>query len=139
MRFWDASALVPLLVEQAATDRMRALLAQDPDLVVWWATPVECGSALARLARDVEDDAQGLGHAAAVLDELSAGWIEVAPTEPVRRQALRLLRVHALRAADALQLAAALAWGGGRLGGELVSLDERLSEAARLEGLAPLS
>ena len=52
MRFWDSSALVPLCVDEPATDAALALLAEDPEVAVWWATPVECASALARLERD---------------------------------------------------------------------------------------
>jgi hypothetical protein len=49
---------------------------------------------------------------------------------------LRLLRVHPLRAAGALQLAAALEWAGAPPDGELVTFDERLREAAVREGFA---
>lgn len=35
MRFWDSSALVPLLVEEAESIRMDGLLAGDTSLVVW--------------------------------------------------------------------------------------------------------
>jgi predicted nucleic acid-binding protein len=55
VRFWDTSAVVPLLLEQEATASMEAL-----------------------------------------------------PSEEVRERAARLLRVHSLKAADALPLAAAL-------------------------------
>jgi hypothetical protein len=54
--------------------------------------------------------------------------------------AQRLLRVHPLRAADSLQLAAALAIAGddpAELG--FVCLDQRLVEAARKEGLDVLA
>jgi predicted nucleic acid-binding protein len=49
-----------------------------------------------------------------------------------------LLRVHVLKAADALQLAAARVWAGDVADGELVTLDERLALAARLEGFRVL-
>jgi len=62
----------------------------------------------------------------------------MSPDEEVRRQARRLLRVHPLRAADALQLGAAIVWAGRYEGREFVSLDARLREAARLEGFAVL-
>ena len=69
------------------------------------------------------------------LTVLQNGWEEVVPTEAVRRIAKRLLRTHSLRAADALQLAAALAaceQEPDRF--EMVCLDLRLTEAARREG-----
>ena len=59
----------------------------------------------------------------------------VSPTDDVRRRAARLAGVHPLRAADALQLAAALVWCEEQPHGEtVVSLDSRLREAARSEG-----
>ena len=42
---------------------------------------------------------------------LEASWNEIDPTDRVRQQAMRLLRVHSLRAADSLQLAAAIDGG----------------------------
>lgn len=63
----------------------------------------------------------------------------VAPTAPLRDRAGRLLAAHPLRTADALQLAAALAWCDDVPRGEsFVCLDERLREAARREGFAVL-
>jgi hypothetical protein len=134
MRFWDASAVVPLLVEQPSSARARQLLAEDPALVVWWSTPVECASAVARLRREgvlpesVERDAM------ATLDLLRSGWHEIVPGDALRAQALRVLRLHPLRTADALQLAAALEWGGAPASGEMVCFDARLGEAAAREG-----
>src|SRR6202007_2662803 len=52
VKFWDASAIVPLLIAEAPTRRLQALAAGDPDILVWWGSPVECVSALARLDRD---------------------------------------------------------------------------------------
>ena len=135
MRFWDASGIVPLLVRQARTRDMEHLLAQDPAVVTWWGTPVECLSALMRLVREghlADDDAR---DAERRLHELRNGWDEVLPGEACRRMAERMLRVHSLRAADALQLAAALIAADHdptRL--EVVCLEQRLSEAGRKEG-----
>jgi len=36
MRFWDSSALVPLLLEQPRSDLVRRWLREDVDQVVWW-------------------------------------------------------------------------------------------------------
>jgi predicted nucleic acid-binding protein len=59
----------------------------------------------------------------------------VSPSDELRRRAARLVAVHPLRAADALKLAAALLWCEEQSHGEtVVSLDERLREAARREG-----
>lgn len=62
-------------------------------------------------------------------------WSEILPGENVRKAALRMLMLHPLRAAEALQLAAALVWTSGAPDGcDFVCLDRRLNEAARKEG-----
>lgn len=66
-------------------------------------------------------------------------WHEIAPTDALRRSTERLLRVHALRAADSLHLAAALAAASQDPESiEFVCLDARLAGAARREGFAVL-
>ena len=134
MRFWDSSALVPLLLEQPRTAECRRLLGEDPELVVWWGSPVECASAIARLHRDGLLDAPGERESRALLAALRDAWFEIQPGDAVREQALRLLRIHALRAADALQLAAAVEWAGSPPDGTFVSFDDRLRDAAQREG-----
>ena len=135
MRYWDSSALVPLLVQQDVTDTMRAILRDDPAIVTWWGTPVECASALARLHREGELEADSLSAAIAHLRAALPMWTEVAPIPDVREQSIRIVRVHGLRAADALQLAAAIIasdFDPGSL--EFVSLDLRQRRAAEHEG-----
>lgn len=135
MRFWDASALVPLLVPEPPRDALLDLLETDAALLVWWGTPVECVSALARLERADALSAADTAEALERLRALAAAWHEVLPSEPVRRTALRLLRVHPLRAADSLQLAAAVVAAEHEPATlEFVTLDERLAEAAGREG-----
>lgn len=137
MRFWDSSAVLPLLVTEAASEAMEAHFGVDPVMLVWWATEVECASALARLEREEALATAALQVAVGRLDELKAAWHEVQPVEPVRRTARRLLRAHRLRAMDALQLAAALVASEGEPASlEMLALDARLVEAARREGLA---
>ena len=138
MRFWDSSALVPLCLEEPATVTARRLYDGDPEMAVWWASPVECGSAFARLRREGVLDEDQESAARSALESLCAFWHEVQPTAELRAQALRLLRVHELRAADALQLAAGIAWAGTPPDAELVTLDERLGSAARREGFQVL-
>jgi predicted nucleic acid-binding protein len=135
MRFWDSSAVVPLLVEENASERMQQLLRDDPILAVWWGSETECVSALARQERSGALDASGARQALARLDLLAAGWLEVQPGDPIRRDARRILRTHDVRAADALQLAAALAVAEGFAETlTCLTLDERLARAAEREG-----
>ncbi|MCZ7589551.1 MAG: type II toxin-antitoxin system VapC family toxin [Gaiella sp.] len=135
MSFWDSSALVPTLTVEATTARMRDLLADDPAVTVWWATPVEIASALARRERIGADHRHRVAEANAALDDLASRWTEVPATDAVRSDARRLVRVHDLRAADAFQLAAARIAADGEPGAlPFVTLDERLALAASREG-----
>jgi predicted nucleic acid-binding protein len=134
VRFWDSSALVPLCLRQPRTADSRRLLKEDADMVVWWGSSIECASAIARLQRDGHLTLGDDRDARSALTALSASWYEVQPGEALRDNALRLLRLHPLRAADALQLAAAIEWAGGSSHGEFVAFDDRLREAALREG-----
>lgn len=139
MRFWDSSAIIPLLVAEPARERLLDALDQDPILIVWWGTPVECTSALARREREGSLTVSEATTALERLRALSNAWQEVLPSDPVRSAAQRLLRVHPLRAADALQLAAALLAAEREPATlEFVSLDERLNAAAQREGFRQL-
>jgi uncharacterized protein len=138
VRFWDSSAVVPLLVQQPESAITSALVADDPDIIVSWSTPVECASALARLRREGHIDVAGESAVLAVLRDLTDEWAEILPVEQVRLTAYRLLRTHALRAADALQLAAAITWAGQPRGDGFVTFDARLAAAATLEGFTAL-
>lgn len=114
-------------------------MAEDPDMMVWWGSPVECGSAVHRLRREgvfsSTEATRVLAGLAAVLDAANA----VEPGAEMCGKALRVLGVHPLRAADALQLAAALLWARDDPGGrDFVCLDERLRTAAGIEGFQVL-
>jgi len=135
VKYWDASGIVPLLVEEASTADRQRILDSDPVVVTWWATRVECASALGRLRREDSLDEEGYRAALRRLATYASSWAEVEPSAAVRRTALRLLRVHPLRAADALQLAAALvAAHGDPTTLAFISGDARLSAAADIEG-----
>lgn len=137
MKFWDASAIVPLLVAEAATRRLQVLAAADPDMLVWWGSAIECVSALARLERDAALNAKAMTLALQRLRQLAAAWHEIDPSDAVREAATRFLRVHPLRAADALQLAAAFLAAERRPASlTVLTLDDRLGAAARKEGFA---
>lgn len=135
MKYWDSSALIRLLVTEEASGEMDALLRDDPAIVTWWGTSVECVSALARLERDGALAADDVRSALERLRQASHGWVEVPATDDVRDQAIRLLRSHRLREADALQLAAAVVASDFQASTlEFVSLDARQREAAEREG-----
>jgi predicted nucleic acid-binding protein len=135
MRYWDASAVVPLLVQEPRTNDARAALAEDAGIVTWWGTRIECVSAVARLERAASLSPRQASQAIEILRELTIGWNEILPAESVRETACRLLRVHPLRAADAMQLAAAIVMAGGRTThARFMAFDDRLREAAGREG-----
>ena len=132
--FCDSSALVPLFSGQSGSADSRPLLNRK-SVAVWWGTVVEITSGLARLAREGTIDGPRMAKACARVRALREQWIEVQPSERVRQIALLLLERHALTAADALQLAAALVWANERpQSRSFVCLDARLSDAARKEG-----
>jgi uncharacterized protein len=109
MIFWDSSALVALLVDEAGSEPRRQLLRTDGDLAVWWGTPVECESAIQRRFRDgsLTRPQSRLAHDR--LAELAACWHEVSPVVAVRRLARRLLRTHPLHPALLVIFAIAIA------------------------------
>jgi hypothetical protein len=127
---------VPLLVAETETPHAQAVFEADPVVIAWWATEVECVSAIARLERERTMSSTSVSRALDRLDALAGSWYEIQPAEQVRSLARRLLRVHTLRSADAFQLAAALVAAEGHPASlEIVSFDDRLGDAARREGL----
>jgi predicted nucleic acid-binding protein len=135
MMFWDSSALVPLLVEQPASRRCRELLRADPAVAVWCLTRTEILSAIWCLTREAGLAPAQAAACEARLDRLAERWTEVDAVMLVRDAAERALRVHGLRAVDAMQLGAALVAVDHRpRNRQLVSLDEALVTAASAEG-----
>jgi predicted nucleic acid-binding protein len=135
MTFWDSSALVPLLVTEASSDLRRKQYDADPWAVVWFGTLAEIESSLVRRQRDGQLPADVEHAARKRLHEMTKQWTEVTPTTEVRARAIRLLRVHPLRAADAFQLAAALIFCREQPQHlPFLTADQRLRTAANLEG-----
>jgi predicted nucleic acid-binding protein len=140
MKYWDSSAIAPLLLEEPTTASLISLYRDDPVLLSWWGTGVECVSALARLERTGDLSPDAVTTAMTRLKKIRSAWQEVEPTDRIRETATRLLRVHNLRAADSLQLAAAFAASEGRPPSlDFVCLDERLILAAQREGFPVIS
>jgi hypothetical protein len=136
VRFWDASALVPLVTQDDDSAMLENLYGDGSGIWVWWVTPVEIASSIARRERSREMSAQTATQAYATLARMGATWHEILPGQPLRESAKRLLRIHPLRSADSLQLASALALAASDPEPlEFVSSDARLAEAASREGL----
>lgn len=136
MIFWDSSALVALLVNEENSALRFQQLQEDPVLAVWWGTPVECESAIQRRFREGLLTVADVRFARARMTELSTAWHEISPVVSVRTLSQRILRTHPLRAADALQLAAALTLAVAGINDlSFACSDLRLATAAEAEGL----
>lgn len=139
MRFWDISGLVPLICEEAETERCLNLLEKDRTVLVWALSSVEIHSALCRKHREKKLTKQAFRSAKDRASLLWQGAAEVSEVGLVKTRAYRLLETHVLRAADAMQLAAALvAYEEKTTGAEFVTFDPRLAEAAEKEGFRVL-
>jgi predicted nucleic acid-binding protein len=126
--------MVTLCVDQTPT-RQALRFEGKYGIAVWWATHVEIASALAQLLRQQEIDAIEYAHGKRQADGLANLWRVIAPSDGIAIQARVLLESYALRAADALQLAAALEWCEGKPQGNVfLTFDKRLREAAGLAG-----
>lgn len=139
MKFWDTSALIPLVVSERGTSRAERWLREDPDVVVWTLSRVECLSALARRRRAEPGAARRLLAARRELLDAWERWSEVTAVDVVRRYAERLVETHPIRAADALQIGAALVAAEDRAGSlEFVTFDRTQGAAAEQEGFRVL-
>ena len=139
MKFWDASAVIPLCIEEPQTKIVQDIAKKDNAFVVWWGSLVECYSAFARLHRDGFLGSQEEEQVWEILSSLATTWTEIEPSEDIRDIAVRLLLNHPLRAADSLQLAAAIVWADKKPKGQhFVCFDHRLREAARKESFTVL-
>jgi predicted nucleic acid-binding protein len=139
MRFWDSSALVPLVIREISSKQMRSLIATDARIVVSIITPVEVQSALWRRRHHDELSVDQHATAEEAFAKLSESWSEIDDIFAARQVALDLIKRHVLRAADALQLAAALIAASDDLSHlPFVTLDHDLADAARAEGFPVL-
>ena len=131
--------MVPLCVQEPTSTVVREILVEDASMVVWWGTRTECVSALMRLTREGRTTRADERAARHLLRSLASAWMEMQPNDALRDTAERLLAVHRLRAADALQLAAALSWCDQTPAGQdFVTFDQRLREASFREGFTVL-
>ncbi len=136
MRYWDASALVPLLVAERDTELVRSWLSDDDRIVTWVWTRTQIVGAVERRTRDGSLSRSQRREVLRRLDAFARSWDEVIDVLAVRSRANALLARHPLRAADAGQLGAALLVQEQIAGVlDFVCLDRRLSSAAELESL----
>ena len=127
--------MLPLLSEERFSDTVAGLLREDTDVVAWWGTWIECSAAISRLKRENKLTERGEEESSSTLDQLSADWLEVEPTNELRLLTMLVSKTHPLKAADCLQLASALRWcEGDTEGSGFVCLDDRLRRAALDEG-----
>lgn len=135
MRFWDNSALLPLISEETFSGTATNLLRENDEIAAWWGTWIECSVAISRLRREGRLNGTDEEETRAALDRLAGNWIEQRPADDMRLLASIISKDHPLKAADALQLVAALRWcEGDTVSAGFVCLDGRLRRAATDEG-----
>jgi predicted nucleic acid-binding protein len=140
LRFWDASAIVPLIIQEAGTAAARRWFREDGAIVVWALTRLELVSAIERRAREGRLTARQRTLALARVERIGRDAHEVGDVAAVRARAVPLLARHPLRAADAAQLAAALLVADPEPASlTMVAFDRRIADAAEREGLRVLS
>jgi len=135
LTFWDSSALVAMITGEPEAQALLPLLSSDPLIALWWSAEVEATSAISRAWRAGVIDEGAVPRLLKKMADLIAEASQVEPSDEVKATACRLLRVHELRAADALHLAAAVIWANrhpANVG--FVCLDRRLRTAAAREG-----
>ena len=133
--FWDSSALVACLVLEEPTELVIPSYQSDTEKTLWWATELECISALESKRRSPKELGKAeYDLALARIGRLVDASDVVEPASAVLSLAKELITRYPLRAADSLQLAAASVAESI----EFVCLDNRLREAARAEGFTVL-
>jgi uncharacterized protein len=138
MRFWDTSALVPLILDEPASARMRAVFAEDPNILTSAFTPIEIASAVWRRRHAGELSVAAHQEADALFADLSTSWVELPVSQDAIDAAMGAMSRHSLRAGDALQLGTAIVAAGSASKGHFVTLDDQLIAAARAEGFPVL-
>jgi len=127
LRFWDSSAIVPLILSEATSSPLKQLVEPGGLMMVWWGTPVEVVSAVARRVREGVLDPSLIAESRSRLAGLAQVWQEIEPSDQLRNLAERAVRLHALRAGDAQH---------GSI--EVITLDRRLRDAAERESFVVL-
>lgn len=134
IRYYDSSALVKRYVRERGSGTVRALL-RSGERATCRLTFAEIASALASRLREGHVSARRLGILMKRVREDLARFHIIEMTPSLFDAAEPLLVRRPLRAADSLHLAAALRLRADFGSPELVCYDDRLSAAARAEGL----
>jgi uncharacterized protein len=135
--FFDSSAIIPVLLQQASSTQARQLLRKYQKPVLAWTTPIEVQSALSRLSREGYLNDKGYRAAIDRFASIEDNKLEVLPTAKLRELAKEILQHYDLRAADAIQLASALLWCNEKPKDKpFISFDARLADAAAKAGFA---
>ncbi|HQZ81847.1 MAG TPA: type II toxin-antitoxin system VapC family toxin [Pyrinomonadaceae bacterium] len=138
--FWDTSAIIPLFCNQVTSIETRRVRQKFNELAIWWGTHVEVYSGVNRLLREraISRD-QSQASLAKWNMAYSISRI-VQPEDKVLQLAIQLTCDRNIRALDAFQLAAALAWCREKPRNRpFVCADKRLGDAANDAGFKVVS
>ena len=88
MRYWDASALVPLLVAKQSSDTVRQLLREDDHVITWAWTRTEMVSAIERRTRENSLPRARRREILERLTSFATTWDEIDDVSSVRPRAI---------------------------------------------------
>lgn len=138
MKFWDTSALVPLITKEERTPDCQRIIGTDRNVAVSFITPLELTSTIWKRGRRWIDQA-AFRRSLFKIAEFESNWTNVDDAEDILKLARQLITLYVLRSSDAIQLAAALHLVDDHPEDlPFVSLDNDLRRAARSEGFAVL-
>ena len=138
MKFWDTSAIIPLFINEELTSTAKSYLEQDKQMMIWWGTSIEVYSTVSRLEREGVLSEQEQESVISCFRELEETSIEIHPQDSIKKTAKRLVRNHAIKTLDALQLASCI-FANNEFTVKMVTFDERLRRIAQKEGISVLS
>jgi predicted nucleic acid-binding protein len=122
-------------VLEKETEQCIRAFQSDKEVMVWTMSKVEVFSALCRRLREGGLKESDFDSAKKRMNDFFDMAFEIISLPKVKDRALRLLQVHPLRAADAMQLASVLvATQEDTSIAPIMSFDDRLTMAARREG-----
>jgi hypothetical protein len=136
--FLDSSALVKRYRQEVGSTWMLELFTPQNQLIVARLSHIEVAAAIVRRSRQSGQLSREAEFALSRLDNDMRKHFQVVEfSETIISLALGLVRLHSLRAADAIQLASAKIAGAdiSATGIFLVSADDELNAAAKADGL----